>query len=254
MSALVPFFFEDRTVRTEMRDGEPWFCAADVCFILGIQYHRDAIAKLDPDERGSLKVDTLGGPQELGAISEAGLYTLILRSRDAVTPGTVAHRFRKWVTAEVLPAIRRTGRYGAPDPMMALNDPATMRTLLLSYSEKVLALEAVNAELAPKADALDRLTRADGALAITDAAKALSVRPNEMFRWLAAHGWTYRRPGGKHLLGYQSKVQAGYLEHRVSTIQASDGGEKIVERVLVTPKGLARLATLFPAQTPLGLN
>ncbi|WP_338065358.1 Bro-N domain-containing protein [Thiospirillum jenense] len=100
-----------RKVRAVMRDDAPWFVAADVCAVLGIENHRDAVARLDDDERGSVKVDTLGGVQSVAAINESGLYTLILRCRDATTEGTVAHRFRKWVTAEVLPSIRKTGSY-----------------------------------------------------------------------------------------------------------------------------------------------
>jgi prophage antirepressor-like protein len=115
---IVPFLFEgEAMVRVVERDGSPWFVAADVCRVLGIEKHRDALTKLDEDERGSVEVDTLGGRQTLAAVNESGLYTLILRSRDATKPGTVAHRFRKWVTGEVLPALRRTGRYEAPAAM-----------------------------------------------------------------------------------------------------------------------------------------
>lgn len=83
----------------------------DVCRAIGIANHRDAVRKLDSDEKGVGSTDTLGGEQETTIISESGLYTLILRCRDAVTPGTIPYRFRKWVTGEVLPQIRRTGRY-----------------------------------------------------------------------------------------------------------------------------------------------
>jgi len=109
---LTTFRFEGGAlVRVVMKDEAPWFVAADVCRILCLSKHRDAIARLDHDERGAVEVDTLGGRQELAAVSEGGLFTLILRCRDAVTPGTVAHRFRKWVTGEVLPALRRDGHY-----------------------------------------------------------------------------------------------------------------------------------------------
>lgn len=133
-----------------------------------------------------------------------------------------------------------------PDPMAALNDPATMRGLLLSYSEKVLELEQTNAELTPKAEALDRISTADGSLNITAAAKALQVRPKDLFTYLQSHGWIYRRVGGGSYLGYQSKITSGLLEHKVTTIERSDGSEKIVEQVLVTAKGLTKLAALFP--------
>lgn len=109
MSAVIPFSFEDHDVRVLTREGEPWFVLADVCAVLEIAYHRDAAARLDEDERGSVVVDTLGGPQETVAINESGLYNLIFTSRKAE-----AKRFRKWVTAEVLPSIRKTGNYALP--------------------------------------------------------------------------------------------------------------------------------------------
>lgn len=132
-----------------------------------------------------------------------------------------------------------------PDPMVALNDPATMRGLLLSYSEKVMELETANAELTPKAEALDRIATADGSLNITAAAKALQVRPKDLFTYLQAHGWIYRRNGGTGYLGYQSKVTTGLLEHKVTTVLRGDGSEKIVEQVLITAKGLTKLAALL---------
>lgn len=106
-SEIIPYLFEDNIVRTVTQEGEPWFVASDVCLILGIEKHRDALSRLEDDERGSVLVDTLGGPQGMGAINESGLYALIFKSRKPE-----ARRFRKWVTADVLPAIRRTGTYG----------------------------------------------------------------------------------------------------------------------------------------------
>ncbi|HFS5807934.1 TPA: Bro-N domain-containing protein [Citrobacter farmeri] len=106
------FNFESECpVRAIIIDGMPWFVAMDVCRAIGIANHRDAVRKLDDDEKGVGSTYTLGGEQETTIISESGLYTLILRCRDAVTPGTIPYRFRKWVTGEVLPQIRRTGRY-----------------------------------------------------------------------------------------------------------------------------------------------
>ncbi|MFI7783497.1 hypothetical protein EN46_06850, partial [Citrobacter amalonaticus] len=105
------FYFEGNSVRIKIINGDPWFVAKDVCAVLNISNSRDAISKLDSDERGVALTDTLSGRQKMAIINESGLYTLILRCRDAVKPGTVPHRFRKWVTNEVLPAIRKTGRY-----------------------------------------------------------------------------------------------------------------------------------------------
>lgn len=115
-SAPVVYPFDSFSVRVVLIDGDPWFVAADVCDALGIRKHRDALSKLDADERGSVKVDTLGGVQELAAVNESGLYTLILRCRGATKPGTIPHRFRKWVTGDVLPSIRKTGSYQSPLP------------------------------------------------------------------------------------------------------------------------------------------
>lgn len=117
-SALVSFSFDQSfNIRIVMRDGDPWFVAADVCAALGIANNRDALDKLDDDEKGVALTDTLGGQQEVGIVNESGLYTLVLRCRQATKPGTVPHRFRKWVTNEVLPSIRKTGAYQiAPAP------------------------------------------------------------------------------------------------------------------------------------------
>ncbi|MBF0857613.1 hypothetical protein HKD24_00075 [Gluconobacter sp. LMG 31484] len=108
MTDLVPFSFESHDVRVVMRDGQPWWVLADVCNVLGISKNRDAATRLDDDERMPVVVDTLGGPQETVAINESGLYSLIFTSRKAA-----AKRFKKWVTSEVLPQIRRTGGYRA---------------------------------------------------------------------------------------------------------------------------------------------
>jgi len=104
--------FGGHALRILMQDGEPWFVAAEVCAVLDISNHRDAVGKLDVDEKGAVGLtDAIGRQQENIIINESGLYTLILRCRDAIRPGTTAHRFRKWVTREVLPAIHKQGRY-----------------------------------------------------------------------------------------------------------------------------------------------
>lgn len=105
------FNFENQSIRTIAINNEPWFIAKDLCDAINISNYRDAIERLDEDEKGVALTDTLGGKQEMSVVSESGMYTLILRCRDAVKKGSVPHRFRKWVTAEVLPQIRKTGRY-----------------------------------------------------------------------------------------------------------------------------------------------
>lgn len=105
------FNFENQSIRTIAINNEPWFIAKDLCDAINISNYRDAIERLDEDEKGVALTDTLGGKQEMSVVSESGMYTLILRCRDAVKKGSIPHRFRKWVTAEVLPQIRKTGSY-----------------------------------------------------------------------------------------------------------------------------------------------
>ena len=114
---LSTFNFENQSIRALVINNEPWFVAKDLCDTLGITNPSKAILNLDDDEKmistdSNLKLGSAGnGAQSLALVSESGMYTLILRCRDAVKKGSIPHRFRKWVTAEVLPAIRKTGKY-----------------------------------------------------------------------------------------------------------------------------------------------
>ena len=108
--------------------------------------------------------------------------------------------------------------------------------------------DAQIAVLAPKAEALDRIATADGSLSITEAAKALQVRPKDLFDYLSTNGWTYRRAGSGTWLGYQTRTNAGDLAHKVNTVLQADGTERVFEQVKVTPRGLAKLAKLMPGR------
>ncbi|WP_406706935.1 Bro-N domain-containing protein [Sodalis sp.] len=124
--SITPFTFEDHLVRTVIINDEPWFVAVDVCSALDIKNLSKALKILDSDERSNFK---LGRQGDANIISESGMFTLVLRCRDAVKQGTLPHRFRKWVTSEVLPSIRKTGMYEHPQykPQAAelLNDDDT---------------------------------------------------------------------------------------------------------------------------------
>lgn len=110
--ALKIFEYQDHgSFRIFDKNGEPWFVLADICRELGISNVSDAAARLDDDEKGIVKTDTLRGTQSMLAINESGLYSLILRSNKPD-----AKRFKKWVTADVLPSIRKTGAYGGKVP------------------------------------------------------------------------------------------------------------------------------------------
>jgi phage anti-repressor protein/phage antirepressor YoqD-like protein len=133
-----------------------------------------------------------------------------------------------------------------PTPMTAmdaLEDPEMVRGLLLNYATKVIALRKQVAEQAPKVEALDLIsTESQGSMCITNAAKDLQVQPKRLFAWLQEHQWIYRRAGGSGFTAYQARIQVGYLEHKVTTVERSDGTVKLVEQVLVTAKGLTKLA------------
>ncbi|HHE9433174.1 TPA: P22AR C-terminal domain-containing protein [Haemophilus influenzae] len=123
-SQLSTFNFESKSIRTLAINNEPWFVAKDVCDAICIDNNRKALLALDEDEKGVTLSYTLGGQQEMNIISESGMYTLILRCRDAVKKGSIPHRFRKWVTAEVLPTIRKTGKY---ESKTSVNDRTGLR-------------------------------------------------------------------------------------------------------------------------------
>lgn len=134
----------------------------------------------------------------------------------------------------------------AKDPVAALNDPVAMRGLLLTYSEKVIELQSRVEEMKPAVEALEQIAEAHGSLNRTEAAKHLGIAPHLLCRWMRTNGWTYRRAGSKDDIAYQSKIMAGYLEHKVTTGPKEDGTEWISTQVRVTPKGLTVLAKAFP--------
>lgn len=128
------------------------------------------------------------------------------------------------------------------DPMQLFADPALLRNALLNYSEKVIELETKVDEMQGTVNAHERLTKAEGSLCITDAAKALQVNPKRLFAVLSENKWIYKRVGSTHWLGYQDKVQTGYLEHKISELTRPDGSTKISEQVRITPKGLTKIS------------
>ncbi len=142
---LSTFLFETHIIRTLSINNEPWFVAKDLCNALDISNPSKAIINLDKDEKmvssdSNLKLGSAGnGAQSLSLVSESGMYTLILRCRDAVKKGSTPHRFRKWVTAEVLPQIRKTGKYEVQSQQLALPEP-DLNLTAIQNSEETLAL------------------------------------------------------------------------------------------------------------------
>ncbi|HGJ5854398.1 phage antirepressor KilAC domain-containing protein [Arsenophonus nasoniae] len=133
------------------------------------------------------------------------------------------------------------------DPMVALNDPAVIRGLLLNYSEKILERDHQIAVMKPDVAALERIAKSDGAMCVTDAAKQLQIRPKALFDFLSGNKWIYRRLGSPWI-GYQDKIQQGLIEHKVTTITRTDGINETKTQVRITPKGIAKLAKLLSVE------
>ena len=135
MSQIIPFEFESHALRVNLdAAGEPWFVAADVCAALDLPETHKAIARLDDDEKGRNSIPTRGGQQEMSVVNESGLYNLVLGSRK---PG--AKRFKRWITHDVLPSIRRTGSYVSAGVVAALPSPTQDRVSALLLIGAALA-------------------------------------------------------------------------------------------------------------------
>lgn len=129
----------------------------------------------------------------------------------------------------------------ARNPIAALSRLDLLK-LATETEENRLMLEGRVAAMAPKVEALDRIAEADGLMNPTGAAKALQVQPKRVFEHMRTHGWTYRRAGARSDVAYQDKIAAGLLTHKVHVARREDGSEKVCEQVMVTPKGLTKLA------------
>lgn len=135
------FNFEGHPVRVFSKEGEPWFVASDLCAALNLTNSRVALKALADDEKGVSSTYTHGGEQQLAVVSEGGMWTLVLRCRDAVIEGTAPYRVRRWVTNEVLPAVRKTGVYVGkpfavnPDDVLTQEEQNTLRMMLKSAAE-----------------------------------------------------------------------------------------------------------------------
>ena len=197
-TSLQVFNSEDfGNVRALAINGEPWFVAKDVCDALGLSNPRSSIALLDDDEKGVHTVDTPSGNQDMVIITEGGLYSLIMRSRKPE-----AKSFKRWVTHDVLPSIRRHGMYATPQTVEdMLADPDTMiQTLkaLKAERQRSAALMEDNARMLPKAVAYDTIMDADGTYTVTEAARYLTqmgtkVGVRRLYDLLRADGLVCKR-------------------------------------------------------------
>jgi prophage antirepressor-like protein len=238
------------SVRAVVLHSEPWFVAADVCDALGYDHTPSAMRRLDDDEKGVHSTHTLGGNQSLTIISESGLYSLILGSRKPE-----AKAFKKWVTADVLPSLRKTGSYTMPAPAAAalpdFSDPAAAARAWADEvdakrklaSEKDVAEKAL-AIAAPKVAALDRITTSAENLTLTETAKVLGVKRATMTQKMNALGWIYRQ--NRSWVAYEKHIKSGRLTYKEAAYtDESTGAECARAYCHVTPKGLTDLAQMF---------
>lgn len=209
-------------VRVVMVDGEPWFVARDVCECLEIENPTVAVQRLDEDERAKFN---LGRQGETNIVSEAGLYSLIMTSRKPE-----AKRFKRWVTHEVLPAIRQTGQYVA-----GYKIPRTYPEALRLAAD----LAEQNQKLLPKAEQFDKFISGENYQSMNLVAKSLGTGRNRLFQFLRDH---------KVLLAnnvpYQRFIDAGYFVVKEKPIQM---GDQVINKVqtYVTAKGVDWIAKLL---------
>ena len=217
-NSLQVFNSEDfGNIRALAIDNEPWFVAKDVCDALGLSNHRSSIALLDDDERGVHTVDTPSGAQEMAIITEAGLYSLILRSRKPE-----AKAFKRWVTHDVLPTIRRHGAYATPQTVeRMLADPDTMIATLQALKaerQRTQALIEDNARLLPKATMYDVAIEAEGTMSITEAARQLAqydrtINRKRLFALLRADGLICKQDNAPT----KKAIERGYMVQMMTT-------------------------------------
>ena len=232
-----------------VKDGEVFASSRDVAAFFG-KNHRDLMRAIDNLIIQEPEIGVRNFAQGVYLLTETReqQHRMFEMDRDGFTllaMGFNGAKALKWKLRyiEAFKAMEaECRRIAQAGPAIDLNDPSQLRGLLLNYSAKAEHLERRVQELLPSEAALGRISQADGSLCITDAAKALQMRPKDLFDWLRQNGWIYKRPGGSGDLGYQSKTSSGLMEHKVTTVLRPDGTEKITEQVRITTKGLAKLA------------
>lgn len=242
MNEMQTFIYSGAEVRTVQKDGEPWFVLKDVCGVLGISTTARVAERLDGDEVSSTHLtDSLGRLQEMTCISESGLYNVILRSDKPE-----AKPFRKWVTGEVLPAIRRNGGYIAGQGELS---PAELMAKALKVAEQTLAerdaristLTVQNAIMAPKADYFDELVERNTLTSFRDTAKELDVPPKKFTQFLLDKKYIYRDKNGK-LMPYAAKNDGLFEVKECFNDKTAWSGVQ----TMVTPKGRETFRLLCP--------
>ena len=239
-------------VRVVTIEDEPWFVGKDVAELLGYSNPRDAVGKhVDEEDKvdGVAIRDSMGRDQYPVLINESGLYSLVLSSKLPT-----AKTFKRWITGEVLPSIRKHGAYMTPETLeAAILNPDTMIQLCTALKEeqdKRKVLEVANATLTvdnqimkPKADYFDELVDRNLLTNFREAAKQLSVPPKKFVTFLLDHKYIYRDKKGK-LQPYQQYVESGLFNLKECVNEKTGWGGT---QTLITPKGRETFRLLMPA-------
>jgi len=236
------FDFDENPVRVINKEGSPWFVGKDVCRALGLSNHNDALSALDDDEKGVASTDPLskhkvgGGTQQAVIISEAGIYNLIFRSRKPE-----AKRFKRWVTHDVLPAIRKDGSYIMGEERVEAREDI-LANAIASVSRKLDRLSEELEDVKPKALAWEEFVNSEGLYCLQNAGRALNFRPKLFIWWM--EGKFLHRQGGI-LVPYQQFIQRGFFTVKSATYA---DGKKSKPQTYITPKGLEYLSGQIPQE------
>lgn len=245
MNELKSFTFEDQQIRALTTEGEPWFVGKDVAEVLGYSNSRKAIADhVDSEDKGVTKCYTLGGTQQIAIINESGLYSLILSSK---LPK--AKEFKRWVTSEVLPTIRKHGAYMTPAKIEeVLTDPDTiiqLATQLKQEREGRLIAEQRIGELTPKADYCDRVLADKSLVTITQIAKDYGMSGRALNATLHDLGVIYKQC--ETWFPYAKYQKTGWTHSETIMVDKKDGTQKAVLNTKWTQKGRLGLYELLKA-------
>ena len=246
MNELQTFNFEQNSIRTVTIDGEPWFVAKDVAEILEYADTATMTRRLDDDEKGMQLLQTLGGEQNIVIINEAGLYNAVLGSKKSE-----AKKFKKFVTSEILPAIRKHGGYLTEQKIEeVLLNPDTLIQLATNLKEerqKRQALEAEKRENKPYISFAKSVEASVNSVLIGMFAKTLSeengvkIGQNRLFEWLRQKGYLMDVIGERYNTPYQKYIDNGYFEVSTLTFAGTTGThQKFTTKI--TGKGQIALA------------
>ncbi|PTG21246.1 phage antirepressor [Staphylococcus chromogenes] len=239
MQDLQVFNFEELPVRTLTVDDEPYFVGNDVAQILGYEDYRGAInKKVDTEDKLRSQIDYVGQKRSVTLINESGLYSLIFSSKLES-----AKRFKRWVTSEVLPAIRKHGIYATDNVIeQTIQNPDYIITVLTEYKkekEQNLLLQQEIGELKPKADYVDEILKSTGTLATTQIAADYGISAQKLNKLL--HEARLQRKVNKQWVLYSEHMGKSYTESDTIPIVRSDGREDTVLQTRWTQKGRLKI-------------